>query len=224
MAAALEDADGVSHHLVTQLEDEFSAVQRQMSAGNAAFDSFTLLMGTLEAQAYFFMPLPNFSMDIFKANMMRCYSTARALIQQALLLEADMAFLFHAPHYVFRAILLAGCIIITIRTCSYNNDLTNNDMETLLEDLKVAMRKFSVQDADLPVRATMMFESYWNIRKIGVRRDLDELSARNFSHRLGASLLFDCLKRWMLYIAEAPKTAAVNRVDGPQEVSGSTGT
>jgi transcriptional regulatory protein LEU3 len=219
MAAAVEESEGVSQHLVAQLEDEWAGVQRQMRVFNSSLESFMLLTGLLEVQSYYFLPLAGYGSETFKLNMARCYATARNILQLVLQLEADIGFLTHSPHFIARHVLLAGCIIITIATTTFP-EMAADDVEELLVDLRTALQKCSVQDTDLPIRATKMFESYWTIRKTYVRPDLDRLSTSGFSHRIGSGLVFDCLRRWMYYIAEAPKTIATipNGVEAGQEV------
>ncbi|KAK3942990.1 hypothetical protein QBC46DRAFT_53612 [Diplogelasinospora grovesii] len=203
MCASLEEAQGVSHHLVAHMEEEYTKVQRLLYPENSDLDNFTLLSTLLEIQIYYFMPLPNFSEEILKRNVIKCYTTAESLIHSSLKLHRETAFLHYAPHFVFRTLLSAACVILSVHLSSYTKGFQADTVDSLIKDAIRAMRICSVQDGDLHMRGTNMLEKYWTLRAHIPNRqtriagvDDDGMGISIFTHRLGASLTFDCLRRW----------------------------
>lgn len=196
MSAALEEARGVSHHLVSQMEDEYTKVQSTLYPDNSDLDNFTILSTLLEIQTYYFMPLPNHSAPILHRNLLKAYTTASALIHQATALHASTSFLHHAPYFVFRTLLSATCVVMSVHLSPHPHDA---GVEPLVRDALRAMRAASVQDGDLHMRVTNMLEKYWDMRAhmAPARSDEDDgggaLSL--FTCRLGASLTFGYLRR-----------------------------
>lgn len=143
------------------------------------------------------MPLPGYSEEILKRNVIRCYTTAEAVINQAVILHRDTAFLRYAPHFVFRTLLTASCVIMSVHLNSGTKDFQAN-VDNLIKEAICAMRTCSVQDGDLHIRVTNMLEKYWNLRAHVPRSDASiDSGVSTFTHRLGASLTFSCLRRWM---------------------------
>lgn len=157
-------------------------------------DYFTILSTLLEVQVFYFIPLPGFSQETFKRNVFRCYTTAQHLISQALKLNRELAFLSHAPHFVFRSILTAVCVQMSV--LSARDVVVPQDVDALVQDALTAMRACSIQKDDLPIRASKIMENWWSARHLLGPTEISQLGARDFSHRLGMSLPLDCIRRW----------------------------
>ncbi|KAK4231535.1 hypothetical protein QBC38DRAFT_465998 [Podospora fimiseda] len=200
MCASLEEANGVSHHLVAYMEEEYAKVQRLLYPNNSDLDNFTLLSTLLEIQTYYFMPLPGYSEELFKRNVIKCYCTAESLIHSATRLHRETAFLHYAPHFVFRTLLSSICVVMSVHLSSYTKGFQADTVDALIKEALRAMRICSVQENDLHIRATNMLEKYWEMRTHIPRSDS---GVSVYTHRLGASLTFDCLRRWKKDVEQA---------------------
>ncbi|KAK3333716.1 hypothetical protein B0T19DRAFT_354258 [Cercophora scortea] len=203
MSASLEEARGVSHHLVAQMEEEYTNVQALLYPDNSDMDNFIILSTLLDIQIYYFMPLPGFSQELFKRNLIKCYTTAESLIHQALKLHRQTAFLHYAPHFVFRTFLNAICVIMSVHLSSYTKGFQADSVDSLVREAIRAMRTCSLQDDDLHFRVTSMLDKYWNMRSHIPRVEVSDLAVSVFTTRLGASLTFGCLRRWKRDIEQA---------------------
>ncbi|KAJ4385315.1 hypothetical protein N0V85_008137 [Neurospora sp. IMI 360204] len=93
----------------------------------ADLDNFILLSTLLEIQTYYFMPLPGYSEEMLKRNAIKAYTTAEALINQARSLQSQSAFLHYSPNFVFRTLLSAICVFMTLNLAqpSYTKNHSN---------------------------------------------------------------------------------------------------
>ncbi|KAK0623320.1 hypothetical protein B0T14DRAFT_172968 [Immersiella caudata] len=194
MCASLEEAQGVSHHLVAQMEDEYTKVHRALYPDNTDLDTLTILSTQLEIQTYYFMPLPNHSPSLLQRNLLKTYTTAEAIIHVTTNLHRTTSFLSYAPHFVFRTLLSSICVIMSVHLSSPNPE---SQFDPLVKEALLAMRICSVQEGDLHIRVTNMIEKYWNLRANLPRSDAaKDAGVSEYTHRLGASLTFACLRRW----------------------------
>ncbi|KAK4459142.1 putative transcription factor [Cladorrhinum samala] len=200
MCASLEESHGVSHHLVAYMEEEYAKVQRLLYPDNSDLDNFTLLSTLLEIQTYYFMPLPGYSEELLKRNVIKCYCTAEELIHSATRLHRETAFLHYAPHFVFRTLLSSICVVMSVHLSSYTKGFQADTVGPLIKEALRAIRICSVQDNDLHVRCGGMLEKYWEM-KAHIPRSDSGVSV--YTHRLGASLTFDCLRRWKKDVEQA---------------------
>ena len=271
MCASLEEAHGVSHHLVAHMEEEYSKIQRLLYPENSGkahdiiiclpawagqtdrsarkdLDHFIILSTLLEIQIYYFMPLPNHSEDILKRNMLKCYTTAEALITTANRLQGQFALLLYAPHFVFRTLLSSACVIMTLHLSSYysagelatasspsarivlpQGQSRHQNPDALVRKAFRTMRVCSVLDGDLVDRVTNMLEKYWELRtsfppqhqmasiwtnplfyspEYGGAAGVGGVTSPAFTHRLGASMTFGCLRRWKWDVEQAMEHAS----------------
>ncbi|KAK4212925.1 hypothetical protein QBC37DRAFT_424042 [Rhypophila decipiens] len=211
MCSSLEEAQGVSHHLVTQMEEEFTKIQSLVYSQNSDLDNFILLSTLLEIQIYYFMPLPGYSQETLKRNVIKCYTTSESLLNSAINLHRQTSFLYYAPHFVFRIFLNAICVIMSVHLSSFAKGFQNpassssgQDIDALVREGINAMRLASVQEGDLHMRVTNMLEKYWGLRRHLPKADtIQDLGVSFFTRRLGASLTFDCLRRWKRDVEQA---------------------
>lgn len=168
-------------------------------------DRLTILSTLLEIQIYYFMPVPNFSPDIFKRCALRCFTTAQALVRLGLKLQSNIAFLSHAPHFVCRSMLTAGFVIISTLISPSLKDFVevhireeSHTPETVVAEALASVRYCSIQEGDLPTRASKMLESAWNVRSILPPTEFSLLGKPEYSHRLGMGLPMSCMRRWKI--------------------------
>ncbi|KAK3494951.1 uncharacterized protein B0T23DRAFT_121741 [Neurospora hispaniola] len=131
MSASLEQSQGVSHRLVAQMEEEYSKIQCLLYPDNSDLDNFILLSTLLEIQTYYFMPLPGYSEEMLKRNVIKCYTTAEAIINQARSLQSQSAFLHYSPNFVFRTLLSAICVFMTLNLSQPPSPYTKNPSNAL---------------------------------------------------------------------------------------------
>jgi hypothetical protein len=66
----------------------------------------------------------------------------------------------------------------------------------VVQDVISALRACSVQAEDLPTRVANVVKGYWTVRDRLPPWDISQLGTAKFRHRLGASIVFECLGRW----------------------------
>lgn len=211
VAACLEDAMGISHHLVDQAEEEFLRLQRSLHPGVPDADDFTLRSVLLEVHVLHWLPSPGTSDETLKRNVTKCFHTAEGLVRLALQLERNFSFLSHSPHFVFRSLLAAACAIIGFLRSPYAPSGADEikAADILVRDSLAALRACSVMDGDLCMRGPLMMESYWSMKDRMPRWDTRQLGTVNFTHRLGASIVYDCLGTWKREVERVRESAGV---------------
>ncbi|KAI1378344.1 hypothetical protein F4677DRAFT_412923 [Hypoxylon crocopeplum] len=197
MLACLEESRGVAPNIVQLLEDEWNSVKGLICSERADdLDGFNALLVQLDIQMYYMIPLPGYDPEALKRNVLRAYGTARAVVQECLDLDRKMDFLRHIPHFYFRALLSAGCVIYRILRSSYMAFLDRKDAERWAADTVAACRRATMADGDLPFRVASLLGG-WSDRLLrdGAPSHADE-PVSTFSHRLSASVTYDCMTRW----------------------------
>lgn len=169
------------------------------------------------------MPVPGFSQEIFKRCALRCYTTAQALVRLALQLQSNIAFLSHAPHFVCRSMLAAGCVIISTLISPSLKDLVEGHIreeglatpDTIVSEAFASIRYCSVQEGDLPARASKMLESAWNVRSMLPPTEFSHLgSMPEYTHRLGMGLPMSCIRRWKIAMEQMRPEKCNNQAGG----------
>ncbi|KAI1393551.1 uncharacterized protein F4822DRAFT_385015 [Hypoxylon trugodes] len=199
MAACLEESRGVSPQVVQLLEDEWNAVRGLICSERAdELDRFNALLVQLEIQTYYMIPLPGYDPEALKRNILRAYNTARAVMRSALDLDRKTDFLRHVPHFYFRALLAAGCVVYRLLRSSYMQFIDRTEAEKSASDAVTASRRAKVADADLPTRLGNLLESWSDrlLRAASTTVQWNEEPVSSFSHRLSASVTYDCMTRW----------------------------
>lgn len=183
-------------------------------------DHFTVVSTLLEVQVYYFMPTPNFNLETFRRNALRCHTTAQSTVRLALKLHSEIAFLSHAPHFVCRSLLTAACVIISALISPTLRDTVEASIqqEGSTPDMVVAaaissIRSCSVQEGDLPVRCSKMMESAWNVRHVLPPTELSQLGMPECSHRMGMGLPLDCIRRWKRQMEQLRSENGVGAAD-----------
>jgi transcriptional regulatory protein LEU3 len=165
-------------------------------------DIFTLQAVRLEIQTYYFAPSPKADKGALRRNVARAYHTARTLLELAHRLEAAQAFLTHGPHHVFRTVLEAASVIVISCRSVYTPDLAAGAADEDVRSALRALRTCIVQEGDLAARSAKMLESYWSLRHL---LPVVGLGLSQYRKRVGAVVVFDCLKRWQSELGEAKK-------------------
>jgi transcriptional regulatory protein LEU3 len=147
----------------------------------------------LEIQTYYLIPLPGYDPKSLKHNVLRTYTTAQTVVKVSLELDRSHNFLKHMPHFYFRSLVCAFCIIYKVLRSSYMDFLDRKQAENAASDVINACRRSIIQEGDLPTRLGNLLESIYHVGELSLWH---EEPISEFSHRLGASVTFDCLRRW----------------------------
>ncbi len=162
----------------------------------AELDYFTLLSTLQDIQVFYFMPVSDFSAEIFKRNVLKAYGTAQLVIRQALKLQEETGFLYYAPHFVCRTLLASACITMNVLLSPYMKDMPIQTKSSIMQDVILSIRTCSVHESDLPSRTSKIIESYWSVDHLKPPRDIPMKDVSQFSSRLGTSFAFDYIRRW----------------------------
>jgi transcriptional regulatory protein LEU3 len=157
------------------------------------FDRFNALLVQQEIQTYYLMPLPGYDSEGLKRNIMRAYTTARAVISVATDLDVKHDFMRHLPHFYFRSLLSASCIIYKVLRSCYMDFVDRNQIEKSISEVISICRSCTIQEGDLAMRLSNLLESFWGLSKVA---RWHEEPICELSERLGASVNFDCLRKW----------------------------
>lgn len=153
------------------------------------------------------MPLPGYNPDALKRNILRTYNTAQVVIHESIELDNKVQFLRHIPHFHLRALASAGCIVYRVLRSSYMSFIDRKAAERSAADIITAARRASIMESDLPMRLGNLLESWsdWLLAhgdsattQLQPQPQLQwsEEPVSAFSHRLSASVTFDCMTRW----------------------------
>ncbi|KAL7626207.1 hypothetical protein AAE478_002977 [Parahypoxylon ruwenzoriense] len=223
MVACLEESRGVSAHIVQTLEDEWNAVRGLICSERADdLDRFNALLVQLEIQTYYFIPLPGYHQEPLKRNIVRAYNTARTVIRGSLELDDKTGFLRHLPHFYFRALLAAGCVVYRLLRSSYMNFLDRKEAEQSAADAVAACRRSTITEGDLPMRLGNLLESWSEmLARTGQWGSDDPVST--ISCRLTASVTLDCITRWKSdHMNNRSKTPAAGAAAGGSDCGNNT--
>ncbi|KAH6984971.1 hypothetical protein BKA56DRAFT_582033 [Ilyonectria sp. MPI-CAGE-AT-0026] len=224
MAAQVASYGGVTEGTVKTWEDDFEALRPLVTNVDTDCSRFMLLLAKLEVQSYYFAspqgaPRPNFPF-----NALRAYNTAHALLTAALALESHSKFLFHGPHWVYRAVIDASSILIsTLNSTAAPANVTPANADAIAVQIRTAVHSCSVRDNDLPSRGAAIIEAFWSIRNV-VPKSLEPAGA--WPERLGAAVTYWCLTRFRDALHDAKKsTEGVNKgLEAFQNISAPTST
>ncbi|KZL78437.1 binuclear zinc transcription factor [Colletotrichum tofieldiae] len=200
MFSVAEEGEGVPDTVIQLLEDELNKLRQLQSRHNSDLDLFTILAVQFELQSYYFTPLSTVDKSTFRHNVNRAYSTAQALINLSLRLDASHRFLFHAPQHVFRTILDAVAVVFDVLMSGHATDVELANAEVSIKNSQEALRRCSVQEGDFPMRVLRMSESYWSLRHM---MPALEAPISQYPHRTGAVIAFGTLRRWKKALDQA---------------------
>ncbi|GJC80706.1 putative transcription factor SEF1 [Colletotrichum liriopes] len=242
MFSVAEEGEGVPDTVIQLLEDELNKLRQLQSRHNsgpsatllavrsaadppvpADLDLFTILAVQFELQSYYFTPLSTVDKSTFRHNVNRAYSTAQALINLSLRLDASHRFLFHAPQHVFRTILDAVAVVFDVLMSGHATDVELANAEVSIKNSQEALRRCSVQEGDFPMRVLRMSESYWSLRHM---MPALEAPISQYPHRTGAVIAFGTLRRWKKALDQArvgyggQGAAAAGAWEGPEGPEG----
>lgn len=219
MTAQILSNDGVPETVVKTWEDEFELLRplvthvdtgtnkcilrnKMKMTSNPDLDCSRLIILTaqLEVQAYYFVSLPD-QRPNFTINTLRAYNTSQNLINTALTLESTSRLLTHSTHWIYRAVMDACCILMsTLHSKAAPPHISASDADAVVAQILTVLRTCSVRDNDLPVRGSVVLETFWSVRHILPRWDIP---VGAWSDRIGAATSYWCLAQFKQALQEA---------------------
>ena len=108
----------------------------------------------------------------------------------------------------------AAVAVATAHSVHRPDGLVPSAVDALVRLAAGALRACSVKDGDLATRSARMMESYWSLRHL-----VPALSVgmSRYRRRVGAVVVWDCLKRWKTDLEEVNKKAGGQGVVGPEQ-------
>ncbi|RGP69936.1 pbn1 [Fusarium longipes] len=200
MAAQILSNDGVPETVVKTWEDEFELIRPLVTHIDTDCSQLITLMTQLEVQAYYFVSLPD-QRPNFSTNTLRAYNTSQNLINTVLTLESTSKLVTHSTHWIYRAVMDASCILIsTLHSKASPPHISASDADAVVAQILAVLRVCSVRDNDLPVRGSVVFETFWSVRHILPKWDIP---VGAWPDRIGAATSYWCLARFKQALQEA---------------------
>ncbi|QGI67059.1 hypothetical protein CEK26_011014 [Fusarium fujikuroi] len=209
MYAQISASNGVPETIVKMWEDEFELLRPLVTRVETDFSRFIMLVAQLEVQAYYYTSLPD-QRPNFNLNTLRTYNTSQNLINTALTLESTCQLLTHSPHWVYRALVDASCILLsTLHSTAAPQHLSTSDAEVVAAQVLSLLKTCSVRDNDLPTRGSIILETFWSVRHLLPKWDIP---VGAWPDRIGAATSYWCLTAFKNALQEAR-----NITDGTQK-------
>ncbi|EKJ76271.1 hypothetical protein FPSE_03526 [Fusarium pseudograminearum CS3096] len=200
MTAQILSNDGVPETVVKTWEDEFELLRPLVTHVDTDCSRLIILTAQLEVQAYYFVSLPD-QRPNFTINTLRAYNTSQNLINTALTLESTSRLLTHSTHWIYRAVMDACCILMsTLHSKAAPPHISASDADAVVAQILTVLRTCSVRDNDLPVRGSVVLETFWSVRHILPRWDIP---VGAWSDRIGAATSYWCLAQFKQALQEA---------------------
>lgn len=164
---------------------------------------FIILIAQLEVQAYYFVSPPD-QRSNFTHNVLRIYNTSQNLINIVHALESTSKLLTHNTQWIYRALIDAGCILLSILHSNASpQHISESDADAIAEQVISLLRTCSVRENDLPKRASIILETFWSVRSVLPKWDIP---VGAYPDRLGAATSYWCLTRFKHALQEAKKS------------------
>ncbi|EMT70247.1 hypothetical protein FOC4_g10008693 [Fusarium odoratissimum] len=176
MSAQISANNGVPETIVKMWEAEFELLRPLVTHVETDFSRFIMLVAQLEVQAYYYISPPD-QRPNFTLNTLRTYNTSQNLINTALTLESTCQLLTHSPHWVYRALVDASCILLsTLHSTAAPQHLSSSDAEVVAAQVLSLLKTCSVRDNDLPTFKNALQEAK-NITD-GTQKGIDAFQQR----------------------------------------------
>ncbi|KAF4951813.1 hypothetical protein FGADI_7183 [Fusarium gaditjirri] len=209
MSAQISANNGVPETIVKMWEDDFELLRPLVTRVETDFSRFIMLVAQLEVQAYYYISPPD-QRPNFTLNTLRTYNTSQNLINTALVLESTCQLLTHSPHWVYRALVDASCILLsTLHSTAAPKHLSSSDAEVVAAQVLSLLKTCSVRDNDLPTRGSIILETFWSVRHLLPKWDIP---VGAWPDRIGAATSYWCLTAFKNALQEAK-----NITDGTQK-------
>jgi transcriptional regulatory protein LEU3 len=200
MTAQILSNDGVPETVVKTWEDEFELLRPLVTHVDTDCSRLIILIAQLEVQVYYYLSLPD-QRPNFTINTLRAYNTSQNLINTALTLESISRLLTHNTHWIYRAVMDACCILMsTLHSKASPPHISASDADAVVAQILTVLRTCSVRDNDLPVRGSVVLETFWSVRHILPKWDVP---VGAWPDRIGAATSYWCLAQFKQALQEA---------------------
>lgn len=158
----------------------------------AAIDQLYLQIAKLYFQTFYWFG--SSSQD--RMGILKSYATAAKLVNQMTMDDKTSNYLLYAPTWLLLELLHASYLIFKVLNSSYSAFIDIEEGTSLYHLSISTLLRFSVQENDLAMRASSMLTETWRLRHSDLPGEQYDPPSLKLRSRLGASMTFDCLKRW----------------------------
>ncbi|KAF3389107.1 Regulatory protein LEU3 [Penicillium rolfsii] len=195
---------------VQRIEENFRLLDWRLNKELSYLNSLRLMGAMLHYQCLYFLQEGTQYEEQKKSGILRAYKTASSIISRTI--DHDSAYdkLIYAPVGILRIIYTAALVIFRVLHSTYTlpdaihaappQQLDSNAGKILYHSACFILQSCSVHhnDQDFPTRMTGMLEALWRFGETDVELRNREPTSR-IKSRMGASIVFDCLRIWREY-------------------------
>jgi hypothetical protein len=135
-----------------------------------------------------------------RLGILKSYAVSVAFINDILAADVSLNVLSYCPVSLWRMLFNASYIILKVLNSSFSQYVDCEAGTVLFHSTVTALRKCSIEEGDMSIRASKILADVWNHRDevLGDRSSEPVLVTRS---RIGTNILIDCLWRWKEYWA-----------------------
>jgi hypothetical protein len=206
-----------------RIEESFQAIDWRLNKELSYLNSLRLLGAMLHYQCLYFLQEGRQREEQRKTGILRAYKTASSIISKTIGQGSAYDELIYAPVGILRIICTAALVIFRVQHSTYtftdvihsttHQQLDSNTGQILYRSACFIIRSCSVHhdDQDFPTRMTGMLEALWRYGETDVELRNREPTSRVKS-RMGASIVFDCLRIWREYKSGSNAASQIARI------------
>ncbi|KOS19616.1 Regulatory protein LEU3 [Escovopsis weberi] len=196
MFAQIAASNSIPEGIIRMWELELEVLKPTIVRYDTEISRIRVLSSMLEVQLYHFQGqsmTPPLDTNL-QINILRAFNTARAVILNAVDLQARRQLLTHATNCVFRSIADAACLIIYLLHCAgAQPDIAPLELQMLGQQACAAVGLCSVSEEDVPYRMHSLMDMFWKHRDM---LPMFQSLPPSWIERCGAGLMFACLERF----------------------------
>jgi hypothetical protein len=193
-----------------RIEESFQLLDWRLNKELSYLNSLRLLGAMLHYQCLYFLQEARQREEQKKSGILRAYKTASSIISRTIGHGSAYDELIYAPIGILRIVCTAALVIFRVLHSTYTltdsihsttpQQLDRNAGQILYHSACFIIQSCSVHhdDQDFLTRMTGMLEALWRYGETDVELRNQEPTSRVKS-RMGASIVFDCLRIWREY-------------------------
>lgn len=206
-----------------RIEESFQLIDWRLNKELSYFNSLRLLGAMLHYQCLYFLQEGTQHEEQKKSDILRAYKTASSIISRTIGHGSAYEKLIYAPVGILRIICAAALVIFRVLHSTYTlpdaihattpQQLDSNAGQILYHSACFIIQSCSVHhdDQGFLTRMTGMLEALWRYGETDVELRNREPTSRVKS-RMGASIVFDCLRIWREYKSGSNAASHIARI------------
>jgi len=172
---------------------QISPVAIRLSDSVLAINQILLDGVGLELRIFYFPEIC--SAEIRRKGLLRAYNLSQALISKIQEADQKTNLMSYSPTSFYRLTTISALVILKIIKSSYSNFVDAESGKSAFNSAISLIRQSSVEDNDLPGRASKILTQLWGIQSQRYQRTEDEPRIK-LTTRSSASMLHDSLWLW----------------------------